>query len=465
MINRRDFVRCGLAGALSAGWSTGAVVATEPDDDDRSTSPKGKFFRLQEINGTWFLLDPQGRPFFLRGANHFGDGTYMPWNLESRYGSKQRWRQSVRDRHRELGFNYLPPSIGPSAVDPEVARRQTGQADPPRNSLVKRTPEWPAAHLAELDFPFTLFLEVPKQYMAGANMPDVFGDEFAAAVETRCQEMVAPLKDNPNLIGYHFCHNPPWNMDARSAAGWIADCTRPGNAGRKVWIQLMRRIYGSVERWRRTYGVPIKSWEDIESLDNPIKGYVSAARQREDQEAYQRLICDRWHQVYCETIRRYDPNHLILGDRNTLHLQPPPRPWAFHIMRRHLDVLSVNVMGPPETVYEVLEYATRHWNGPIHLADTGACIYEQEPAKSGYQAADLAEWEAVYRGMMEMGLEHPQIIGFGWCGYYETPPPSHRGGLIDCRTDEPLPERAAIVRKWNAWMAQQYAELYRSTCR
>ena len=116
-------------------------------------------------------------------------------------------------------------------------------------------------------------------------------------------------------------------------------------------------------------------------------------------------------------------------------------------------------------MYGVFEHATRHWNGPIHLADTGACLYEQEPAKSGYQAADLAEWETVYRGMMEMGLAHPQIIGFGWCGYYETPPPSHRGGLIDCRTDEPLPERAAIVRKWNAWMDQEYAGLYAKLAR
>ena len=117
----------------------------------------------------------------------------------------------------------------------------------------------------------------------------------------------------------------------------------------------MRRIYGSAERWRGTYGVPIKSWEDIESLDNPLKGYISAARQREDKEAYLRLICDRWHQVYCETIRRYDPSHLILGDRNTLHLQPPPRPWAFHIMRRYLDVLAVrfpvNNVGPSANPY------------------------------------------------------------------------------------------------------------------
>ena len=43
---------------------------------------------------------------------------------------------------------------------------------------------------------------------------------------------------------------------------------------------------------------------------------------------------------------------------------------------------------------------------------------------------------------------------------HQTPPPSHRAGLIDCRTDEPLPENAAIVKKWNAWMEQQYAKLY-----
>ncbi len=66
-------------------------------------------------------------------------------------------------------------------------------------------------------------------------------------------------------------------------------------------------------------------------------------------------------------------------------------------MRQYLDVLPVNVMGPPDAVYAVLEHAARYWNGPIHLADTGAWIYEHEPAKSGYQAQDLDEWEAVYR--------------------------------------------------------------------
>jgi len=149
---------------------------------------------------------------------------------------------------------------------------------------------------------------------------------------------------------------------------------------------------------------------------------------------------------------------MILGDRKTLHLQPPLQPWAIDIMRRYVDVLSVNVMGPPDTVYELLELVTRHWDGPILLADTGAGVYQGEPAKAGYQARDVAEFEACYRGLMEMSLDHPQIIGFAWCGWYETPGghPNLRSGIVDCRTDEPLADRLAIVTKWNHWMAREF---------
>ena len=124
-------------------------------------------------------------------------------------------------------------------------------------------------------------------------------------------------------------------------------------------------------------------------------------------------------------------------------------------MKRYVDVLSVNVMGPQETIYQVLEQATRHWDGPIHLADTGACIFSPEITRSGYQAKDLAEFEAIYSGLMQMGVEHSQIVGFGWCGFYETPPPGARGGIVDVRTGDPLPERLETIQKWNQWMEGQ----------
>jgi len=440
------YVRCSL---LIVAIILGVSPRNTHAQDEESSS---RFFHLERKNDAWVIVDPQGEPFYLRGCNHYGDGSGMPWNLECRYGSVERWRESLRDRAREWGFNYLPPSIGPTAIDPATVEPPHG-----RHNLITRTPEWPAEQYAELQYPFTIFLEYPKQYMSGRGLPDVFSEEFARAVDRRCREVCKPLADNPYLIGYHYTQNPPWHPRSTSFDLWIDGITGRGSAGRTAWIKLMRQIYGTVERWQEVYGIPIESWEQIEQLDKPLRGYINHRKHLADREAFMARICEQWYRVHHEAIRRYDPNHLILGDRNTLHLQPLPE-YAIRVMKPYIDVLSINAMGPPELFYEVLEDATRNWDGPIHLADTGSGIYGGEPPKSTFMARDLAQFESVYAGMMTMGLEHPQIVGFGWCGYYETPHPGGRSGLVDVKTDEALPERLEIVQRWNEWMEREYAK-------
>ncbi len=388
---------------------------------------------------------------FLSGIPYFQRDIELASGLQQ-LGTVAAWRESLRDRNKSWGFNYLPPSIGPTAIDPSTVEKPHG-----RHNLITRTPEWTAEQYAELNFPFTIFLEYPKQYMSGNDLPDVFSEEFEKGVDRRCREVCLPLKDNPNLIGYHYTQNPPWHPQAKSFDLWIDAITKPGMAGRTAWIELMKRIYGSVERWAEVYGIPINNWDEIEDLDDPLRGYVYERKHLADRKAFMQRICQRWYQVHHDAIRRYDTNHLILGDRNTLHLQPLPD-YAIRIMKPYVDVLSVNVMGPPPIVYGVLEDATRVWDGPIHLADTGSGIYSGGLPKSTYQARDLAEFEKVYAGMMQMGVEHPQIIGFGWCGFYETPHPGGRSGLVDVATGEPLSDRLEIVIRWNKWMKINYEE-------
>jgi hypothetical protein len=416
------------------------------------------YYHLHEMDDTWFLLDPEDNPVYLRGLNHAGDGTYMPHNLTARYGTREAWRRAVRDRHRAWGFNYLPPSIGPSEPeDRVVAPEPNGRGGLTWPTEIRRTPEWPADHYAALDYPFTAFLEVPKQYMAGEGLPDVFSREFREQVDRRCREFVAPLKDNPNLIGYHFCHNPPWHHSNPAFTQWLATIVAEGRPAKAVWARLMRRIYGTVARYRETYGIPIEDFADVEHLAFPLRGYVSERTAIRDRIAMMERVCEEWYKVYTETIRTYDPNHLILGDRNTIHLSPLP-PYALAKMRPYIDVLSINVMGPASTIYACMEQVTRHWDGPIHLADTGAGIYNGSYPKSAYMTRDLAEFEALYRSHMEAGLTHPQIIGMGWCGYYETP--ASRSGVVDARTDDPLEEKVAVMQRWNAWMETAYTERY-----
>ena len=32
---------------------------------------------------------------------------------------------------------------------------------------------------------------------------------------------------------------------------------------------------GSVDRWAEVYGIPIKAWDEIEKLDDPLRGYIN----------------------------------------------------------------------------------------------------------------------------------------------------------------------------------------------
>jgi len=426
-----------LATLVSTPLMTHASKSKESDKSNRSKATG--FFSLELQNGKWRMLDPKGEPFYLRGINHYGNGAHMPWNLKTRYPSQYAWRKSVRDRHKNWGFTYLPTSVGPAIS------REKGDTE-------ENNHEWTAEEFTSIDYPFTAFMEVPRRYMgSGEDYPDVFSSDFRDMVDKRCREFVEPLKDYPNLIGYHFDHNPPWHEKAPGYYQWIEDVVASPD-GMNAWIGLMKRIYGNTDQYRKTYGVVIDSFEDIRKIKNPLKAYISVNKGHRDKRAFMMRICEEWYKVFAGTIRKYDSNHLLLGDRNTTHLFPIAD-YALYIMARYVDVLSINIMGPEDVLYEVMEHVTPHWTGPIHLADTGAGINSPTNKKSGYMCKDIQEFDQLYGGLMRAGLSHPQLIGFGWCGYYDS---DGRSGIVDVQTDDPLDDQVNVMCKWNAWFQEEF---------
>ena len=104
-------------------------------------SPAGPpaVFHLTEDEGVWTLRTPAGAPFLMRGVNHFGDGTDMPWNRADRYGAPADWRAALPGRLKDWGFNYVPPSTGPTAIDPaKPARPSAGRTSGRRST----SPRW-----------------------------------------------------------------------------------------------------------------------------------------------------------------------------------------------------------------------------------------------------------------------------------------------------------------------------------
>jgi hypothetical protein len=57
------------------------------------------FYRVAQRGGKWYVIDPQGNPFHMRGCNHYSNGTHMPWNLKQRFDN-DRTKRSTSTRSR-----------------------------------------------------------------------------------------------------------------------------------------------------------------------------------------------------------------------------------------------------------------------------------------------------------------------------------------------------------------------------
>lgn len=124
------------------------------------------FFRVEQVDGKWWFIDPHGHPFISTGSNGISF-----------------WRR------RETG--------------PDAAEREA--------RIKSRLLDWGLNTGAEeFDMPYISFVRLPRDQANFLGMPDVYGEEFAAQVDAVAKETCAPRKDDVRLIGYFFGNEPPW---------------------------------------------------------------------------------------------------------------------------------------------------------------------------------------------------------------------------------------------------------------
>src|SRR5574341_2133717 len=89
-------------------------------------------------------------------------------------GWREKWTEHILTRLRAWGFNTIA--------------------------------NWSSKELAiASQMPYVLPLDVwniGKQFPFAGGVPDVFSNEFAAHVDATARQACAPLKDDPNLIGW-----------------------------------------------------------------------------------------------------------------------------------------------------------------------------------------------------------------------------------------------------------------------
>jgi hypothetical protein len=165
------------------------------------------FFHTQQAGGRWWLVTPEGKPFFSLGVNHVtansdtdqqtGQCPYCE-AVAKDYPSTQAWVDATVKRLDAWGFN----TIGAWSDDATLGKQM----------------------------PYTVLLDI------GSGAPDY----FAPALEARCAQVatstVAARKDDPNLVGWFLDNELHWGPDWKSSDTLLTtyEALPAGSPGRLV---------------------------------------------------------------------------------------------------------------------------------------------------------------------------------------------------------------------------------------
>jgi hypothetical protein len=373
-----------------AAAAAAAVTGPRPRQSAAAGSrPGDRFFTVARRQGRWWFVTPQDRPFFSIGLNHVDPATMRyAENIHiwrEKYGaSVERWlKEAVRPDLAAWGFNTV------GWVQEVVTRGPTNHRHS-RNFTFEEY-QWlgvPYCHM----LPFADF----HQWEMETRHPDLSSRDFEDWCDYVARAHCAQLADDPALIGYFYIDCPTWVH---------------------VWPQA---------KWKGP-------------LFDPARLATEEGKRALSDMATQ------YYKVTHDAIRRYDRNHLILGDRYEGRAPLPEEVVSAALP--YVDVLSFQHFSDPAKIREDFDRWHQATGKPVLLAD--ATRTRKLPDGS---LGNDPQW---YREALAALRDCPGAVGLHLCGAYLRNRCRSRG----LRDEKETPDEEAIrgitqanqeTRRWAA---------------
>lgn len=261
------------------------------------------FFRTQQIDGRWWIVDPEGHPYIIKGVAVFSTGgsDRQSAALKEKFGTPAEWAENQMDMLRSYGFN----SLGAWSRVDEV--RQASRPMP-YTVIVNPMGMYKAAHIKR--FGGKYHSHGWQNYRFDLAM--VFDPEFDKYVE-KAVSAVAKYKDDPYLVGYFTDNEIPWVNDALDRHLTLLAKDEPA--------------YLAVSEWFRERKGAAATAADIT---------------QEDRDAFSAFYFETYLSKVVTALRKYDSNHLYLGCRFNQHKEELANKAMFEVAGRYMDIVSIN---------------------------------------------------------------------------------------------------------------------------
>ena len=407
---------------------------------DYETEATG-FFRVDTLCGRWWLITPEGHPFYYLAINNTSLNDYRLISgdqFEEIYdSSKKTWLRHVNQIADDAGFNAWG---GGCNIGIEMRAGMWGDtrfyihSKKPFTKIIHFMHRWANGDVLKKDG----YIPIEERF------PDVFSTEWEETADYRAEVVCSRLFDSQYLIGYFIATEPEFTLEPRSK--WVDRMIYldPGAAGKLEFQACMESIYVSIEDFNAVYfdslGYELNNFDDLQYLD-------SLQLDMPDRTAFLMRLEDKFYRTAKEKIQKYDSNHLILGARLSEYWACPQ---AFDKAAEHSDVLCFIRYGeePPMYYWDLL--AERYSKPMIHVsfcymgADTG---YDNEPYPEVPTQRDRG---LEYMNLVRIEGRHKNIIGLCWHSFYDHGDIWKNWGVVDPITTTVYEDMTELMSQVNA---------------
>ncbi len=399
-----------------------------PGSGEKYGLKKTGFFHIETVNTAsgpiQVLVDPDGNAFFQLGictfANPCDDYTTV--------------------RGRESIYEWLPPRDHPlfgSAWRPNdpgvfsfyLANRVRKYGKPFDHTeffaeSIERVRKWgfnsagaftayPPSIMQlvqERNFPYVTFL--PMGDIGKYEITNRVWDPFQPNVEEAFDNAFSRLADkvnDPMLIGY-FLTNEPLLEDVPKIVPTLKASKSPAK-GRLV--QLLQDKYKEISAFNAAWGTNAASFEDLK--ETPLT--IATKQASDDMKEFFELFLETRYSLVNKYFRKYDPNHLLIGDRwmpGTANSEP-----LIRIASKYYDVLSINYY----TYAIEKDYLDRlyKWSGgrPMLFSEFYFACRDQGLSGGGRQMNNQLERGLAYRNYVEQSAALGYVVGIQWFSHID----------------------------------------------
>jgi agarase len=270
-------------------------------------------FRTDRIDGRWWLIDPDGHPFFSQGVNHISfEGTsdrngvaLYHDSVVARYGDRDTWADAQVARFHDWGYNTAG-----GWSDTEVAARM----------------------------PYALLVNFTSQDFGTGVMEDLFEPSFAADAQATAAAAAAAHGDDPNLVGYWTDNELHWGPDWRPSHLFDQYLARPATAaGKQRLLAFLQDRYPTFEAFAADFTTTATSWAEL-AAPATVATWTPAGGQA-TRTAWTGVVAERYFATTVGALRAADPHHLQLGPRMIAQTTGVP---VLEAAARWVDVASFN---------------------------------------------------------------------------------------------------------------------------